>query len=163
MSPPISVRQHDHSAALVGHFLLGKKAPPGRRDAKRGEEIRRDAFDLHAFRRTSLADNRRAPADGGRLLKGNDGFAPIIVVGQRRTGARHAGLRVSIDRGDEPVGFTERKRSQEHRIDDGENDEVGAKTEREREHRHGSETRSLGQFATRIFEAVHGGNPNSKP
>src|SRR5207247_2641718 len=119
-------------------------------------------WNLRPLRRSGLADDYRASADGGRFFERSDAFAPVVVVGQGRTGARHAGFRVRIDGGDEAVGFPERKGAEEDRIDDGKYDEVGAQTEGEVEHDHGSEPGNFDQFATRVFQVVHLGNPNSE-
>src|SRR6185503_2543484 len=53
------------------------------------------------------------------------------------------------------IGLPERKRPQEHRVDDGEDRGVGADAERQREDGHGGETRAREQHADGVAKIAH--------
>ena len=81
--------------------------------------------------------------------------AAFVVVGQRGTVAFDASFRISIEHGHEPAGIGKWQRTKQDRVDHGEDRQIGAKTDGERQKSSNRESGRLSQQSGGIAQFPH--------
>ena len=131
--PPIRVGQHRHTVGFIGHFLFRESAPHDRAHPERGEEFRGNTHDIARFNRARFPDDGRVRFVSGYIRERGNIPPAIIVVGERGPTTVKTGFGVAVEYRHEPAGIPKRQRTDKDGVDDGEDSEVGADAQRERE------------------------------
>ena len=132
--PPDAIGQDGDAAGFVGGFLLDECAPQRGPGAERREELRRDrASPAHVRSTRARPTSARAFAVERHRAERGDRAPALVIVRHRRPVVRHAGLRIRVEDAHQSVGAGERQRPQQHGVDDGEDRQVGAEAERDRQ------------------------------
>ena len=152
MRAPERVGQYGDLVGGVGHFRIGEALPSREWDAERGEELGRDACDRDTVGRAVAADDHAAVLKKGNGREGFDGLTAIVVVDGGSAGTFGSGARVGLVDGDKTVRFGERQRPDEDGVDHGENRDVGADAEGERQKNREGETAFLEESAESLTQ-----------
>ena len=153
---PVGVGQDDDSVVFRhGRFRFGEGATHREINAQRREKFRRDAHDLDLLGGTGIAQDFGALAIEGKARERRDVAAPLVVIGDRRAVILDSGFRIGVEDRDQPIGLRKRKRTEQNGIDDRENREVRAETDRDRGQRGQREGRSFAKLAKGVAEIVH--------
>ena len=96
-----------------------------------------------------------AVAIDGKARERRDVAAPLVVIGDRRAVVLDAGFRIGVEDRDQPIGFRKRQRTEQDGIDDREDGEVRAETDRDRGERGQREGRSFAELAKGVAKIVH--------
>ena len=157
--PPGRVGQNGDVIGPPRHLLLGERASSRQRHAERREQVGRHTHHRLRLGRSRFAGNGGARTEDRQAAQRRQLTSPLVVIGHGRAVPLHARLGVRVVDRDEAIAVRERQRTQQHRLDDGEDGQVGAEAQRERGERRQREPRLACQMSHRVpkvsCQAVH--------
>jgi hypothetical protein len=120
-STPGKFRGDDRDPIASGLVFLGEKSPSHRRrEAQRREKIRGHRPHVHQFGARASREIHRAAADRRERRPTLAACLPLLVVRHGGGVERHVAGEIGIVNDRQPIGFGQRKRSQDERVHDGE-------------------------------------------
>ena len=152
--PPVAVRENGRVVFSLYGLRLRKRAPHHRAEPQGGEEVRGDPRDRYLLRRARFAHDRHAVAVDRQPREGGDVPPALVVVRQRAAVVGDAGLGIGVVHAHQPVGGGEGERPEQHRVDDGEDGQVGADAERQGGESGDREARRLAHQADGIAQVL---------
>src|SRR5439155_2756633 len=111
-------------------FFIGEVATDRRAYTKGREKFRRDAHDFLLLHGAWITDGLGSLHIHGKTRECRNVAAPLVVIGDRRAVILDAGFWIGVENRHQPLGLRKRKRPKQNGIDDRENREVRAETDR---------------------------------
>ena len=139
LAAPETVGQDCQLIRSVSQLRVGEGLAHRERHAERRKKLRGHACSRHAIRRSRASDNHAGVLVDGDGREGFDDLAPLEIVGDRGRGTLDSGTGIGVEHGHQAIRLGKRQRPHENRVHDGEDREVGADANREREYGHGGE------------------------
>ena len=144
----------DDDEVMAGLIFFGEKvAPQGRLHAERRQEAVADAHAHQAFRLAAVNQVERSRANRHHALEDRVLFLPVEKIA-RRTGKLGELRQFRLTDHQQPVGFGERQRPKQDRVDDREDGGVGADAERQCNDGYSREARRFQQHARPVADVL---------